>query len=77
MEKWLDVGAAVFAFSAAVFWFASAYGRLPPMVAYWDATPENDPFRMAVTFGVTMNRCAAGLSGASALCMAMKIFVQR
>jgi len=77
MEKWLDVGAAVFAFSAAVFWFVSAYGKLPPILAYWDATPENDPFRTAVTFAATMNRWAAGLSGASALCMAMKIFVQR
>jgi hypothetical protein len=64
---------ALFAFGAAVFWFLSAYGKLPPMVAYWDA--ENDPFRMAATFATKMNRWAAGFSGASALCMAMKIMV--
>jgi hypothetical protein len=56
MEKWFDVAAALFAFGAAVFWFLSAYGKLPPMVTHWDATPENDPFRMAVTFSAKMNR---------------------
>ena len=75
MEFWLDAGAVVFAIGAAIFWFLSAYGELPPMVAYWDATPENDPFRMATTFAAKMNRWAAGFSGASALCMAMKIMV--
>ena len=33
MEKWLDVGAAVLALAAAVFWFLSAYGKLPPLVS--------------------------------------------
>lgn len=77
MEKWLDVATAVFALIAAVFWFASAYGKLPPMVSYWDAAPENDPLYMAVKFSAKMNRWAAGLSGASALCMAIKIMVAR
>lgn len=77
MEKWLDIAAALFAFIAAVFWFLSAYGKRPPMVTYWDATPENDPFRMAVAFSVKMNRWAAAFSGASALCMAIKIMVAR
>jgi hypothetical protein len=77
MEKWLDVAAALFAFLAAIFWFLSAYGKLPPMVAYWDATPENDPFRMAVTFSAKMNQWAAGFSGASALFIAIKIMVAR
>jgi hypothetical protein len=75
MEKCLDIAAALFAFGAAVFWFRSAYGKLPPMVAYWDATPENDPLYMAVKHSARMNRWAAGLSGLSALCMAMRIFV--
>jgi hypothetical protein len=77
MEKWLDVATAVFAISAAVFWFLSAYGKLPPMIAYWDATPETDPFRIAVTYSAKMNRWAAGLSGFSALCMAIKIIISR
>jgi hypothetical protein len=77
MEKWLDIAAAVFALFAAVFWFASAYGKLPPMVSYWDAAPESDPLYMAVKFSAKMNQWAAGLSGASALCMAIKITVAR
>jgi hypothetical protein len=32
MEKWLDMAAALLAVAAAVFWFLSAYGKLPPMV---------------------------------------------
>jgi hypothetical protein len=77
MEKWLDIAAALFAFSAAVFWFLPAFGKLPPMVSYWDATPENDPFRIAVAFLAKMNQWAAGLSGASALCMAINIVIAR
>jgi hypothetical protein len=75
MERWLDIGAAVFALTAAVFWFLSAYGKLPPMMTYWDRTPESDPFYRAVKFSAEMNRWAAGLSGFSALCMGIKLFI--
>ena len=77
MDVWLDVGAAVFAIGAAIFWFLSAHGKLPPMVAYWDAAPPNDPLYVAIKFSAKMNRWAAGLSGLSALCMAIKIMVAR
>lgn len=77
MEKWFDIAAALFAIGAAIFWFLSASGKLPPMKAYWDATPETDPFRIAVVYAAQMNQWAAGLSGASALCMAIKIFLAR
>jgi hypothetical protein len=77
MEVWLDVGAFVFAIGAAIFWFLSAYGELPPVVAYWDAAPQNDPLYMAIKFAARMNRWAAGLSALSALCMAIKIMVAR
>ena len=50
MEKWLDIGAAVLAIAAAIFWFLSAYGKLPPMVAYWDQAPAGDPFYSAIKF---------------------------
>ncbi len=30
MEKWLDIGGALFALVAALFWFLSAYEKLPP-----------------------------------------------
>jgi hypothetical protein len=76
MEKWLDIGAAIFAFVAAVFWFLSAYGKLPPMVAYWDQAPANDPFYIAVKFSAQMNRWAAGFSCLSALCMGFRLFTR-
>ncbi len=77
MEKWLDLAAAFFAIIAAVFWFLSAYGKLPPMVAYWDQTPDNDPFYQAVKFSAVMNRWAAAFSGASVLSMAARLFIAR
>lgn len=52
---------------AAAFWFASAYGKLPPPVAYWDRTPSKDPFYNAVKFSARMNKYAAIFSGLSAL----------
>ena len=76
MENYLDIGGAVFAIPAAIFWFLSAYGKLPPMVAYWDFTPENDPFFQAIKFSANMNAIAATLSGLSAVCMALKLFFQ-
>ena len=74
MKNTLDLASAAFAFFAAIFWFVSAYGKLPPMIAYWDSTPESDPFYKAVKFGAKMNRWAAGLSGLSALCIFLKLF---
>ena len=76
MEKWFDLGAAVFALVAAAFWFTSAYGHLPPIISYWDRTPDNDPFYQAVKFSAAMNRWAAGFSGASALCIAVRLFIK-
>jgi hypothetical protein len=75
MGKWLEISAALFAFAAAIFWFLSAYGKLPPMIAYWDQTPQTDPFYLAVKFSARMNRWAAGLSGLSALCMGVKLLM--
>jgi hypothetical protein len=77
LGKYLEVAAALFAFIAAIFWFISAYGKLPPMVAYWDATPSTDPFYKAVIFAATMNRWAAGFSGLSAIAVAASIFTKR
>jgi hypothetical protein len=67
MSKWLDIGGTIFAFVAAAFWFASAYGKLPPMVTYWGRTPSEDPFYQAVIFSARMNKYAALASGLSAL----------
>jgi len=74
VEKRLDIGATLFAFAAAIFWFFSAYGEWPQMLSYWDATPESDPFYNAVKFSARMNRWAAGFSGLSAMCMVIKHF---
>lgn len=76
MERWFDIVAAIFAFIAAVFWFLSAYGKLPPMITYWGGTPEHDPFYQAVKFAAVMNRWAAGFSGLSASCVAIGLFVR-
>jgi hypothetical protein len=75
MGKWLDLSAALAAIVAAVFWFLSAYGKLPPMITYWDGAPPNDPFYVAVKFSASMNRWAAGFSGVSALLMAAHLLV--
>ena len=69
MGKWFDIGTAIFAFLAAIFWFLSAWGKLPPMLSYWDGAPPNDPFYLAVKFSARMNTYAAILSGLSALCV--------
>ena len=69
------MGAALFALVAAFFWFRSAYGKPPPMVTYWGSAPSVDPFYQAVKFSAEMNRVAAAFSGASALCMGVKLFV--
>jgi hypothetical protein len=45
------------------------------MVAYWDQTPETDPFYLAVKFSASMNMIAAVLSGLSVLCAGLKLFV--
>jgi hypothetical protein len=76
MHQWLDIVAALSAIVASIFWFLSAAGRLPPMIAYWDGAPEGDPFYTAVKFSARMNRWAAGFSGLSALCMGIEIFAK-
>jgi hypothetical protein len=76
MEKWLDISAACLALVAAVFWFLSAYGNLPPMITYWGSTPDTDPFYLAVKFSAVMNRWAAGFRGTSALCMGLRLFIR-
>jgi hypothetical protein len=75
MGYWLDLGTALFALTASVFWFLSAYGKLPPIVPYWDEVPASDPFYRAVRFSTQMNRAAAALSGLSALCAGVKLFI--
>lgn len=49
----MNVLSAVSAFAAAVFWYLSARNKLPEMVSYWDGTPSDDPFFVAMQKGVT------------------------
>jgi hypothetical protein len=74
MSRWIEIAAAVFAFLAAVFLFFSAAGKLPPIVAYWDKTPDTDPFFQAVQFSAYMNTISAMCSGVSAALIAIKLF---
>jgi len=69
MEKWWDGAAAILAFLAAIFWFLSAYGPLPPIVMYWGSSPPTDPFYQAMLYSAKMNTVASLFSGASAFCM--------
>jgi hypothetical protein len=71
--KPLRYGSAAYGGSVLVF---VRYGKLPPMVSYWDQAPANDPLYVALKFSASMNTWAAGLSGASALCMALRLFLR-
>ena len=71
MNRRLDVATAIFAFIAAVFWFLSAAGRLPPMVMYWDQAPDTDTFYQAMKFSSFMNMIASVFSGLSAALFAI------
>jgi hypothetical protein len=77
MERRLDIGAAAFAFIAAVFWFSSAVGHLPPITTYWLHAPSNDPFYVAMKFSAQMNMWAAIFSGFSALCLFFRVLCGR
>jgi len=71
MKRWLNIVAAMFALTAAIFWFLSAYGELPPMLTYFDGAPANDPFYQAIRFSAVMNKWAAFFSFGSAASMGM------
>jgi hypothetical protein len=75
MHHGLEIGSVPFAFLAALFWFLSANAKMPPMVAYWDSTPEHDPLYQTFKFSARMNKWAAIFSGLSALCVAGGILV--
>jgi hypothetical protein len=66
---WLDIGVAISAGLAAIFWFRSAVRALSPMVAYLDQTPQIDPFYQALIFSAQMNRWAAAFSFVSGVCL--------
>jgi hypothetical protein len=63
---WLDGVSALAAGAAAIFWFESATGELPPLVSYWGSAPSSDPLYQALVFSATMNRWAAIFAGAAA-----------
>jgi hypothetical protein len=74
VNKKLDMATAIFAFIAAVFWFLSAAGRLPPLVSYWGQAPDTDPFYQAMKNSALMNTIASVCSGLSAALLAVKLF---
>lgn len=75
MCRWLDIATGICAFVAAIFWFLSAYGTLPPIVSYWGHTPEDDPFLVAIKYSAAMNTWAATFSGFSGVCMTLRHFL--
>jgi hypothetical protein len=74
MERRFDIGAAVFALFAALFWFASAVGHLPLITTYWGQAPASDAFYVALQRSAEMNMLAAIFSGLSAFCLFLRIF---
>lgn len=69
MEKWLDAGAAISSLLAAIFWFFSACGKIPPLEPCWDKIPDDDPFIKAMTRSMRMNKWAAIFSCFAATCL--------
>jgi len=76
MTKWLELGAGLTALIAAVFWFLSAYGEVPPVVSYFDRAPDSDPLMVAMRSSANMNRWAAAFSGVSAMLVSVSLFLR-
>ena len=53
------------AFVAAIYWLRSALVSIPPLVAYFDKAPEDDPFLTALRNTARLNRFAAVFSALS------------
>ena len=70
-----NVGVAAFSLIAAVMWFLSAAKPLPEMVTYWDSTPADDAFYVALKASAKLNRWAALFSGLAAVCAFLSVVV--
>ncbi|MEM8759142.1 MAG: hypothetical protein AAGE83_02315 [Pseudomonadota bacterium] len=69
MIPYLDAGAALLAFAAAVFWFKSSSVKIPPPPSLYGKGPDDDhPYMIAVRQATRFNRNAAIAAGLSALC---------
>lgn len=66
----LNLASAGLAILAAVFWFRSAWGRIPQPVLRYGGFDPADPFFKALDASAKSNRIAALLAGLSALLMA-------
>jgi hypothetical protein len=67
----MDIAAMLFSAGAALLWFPSAVGDLPPLVPYFDKAPPTDPLYMSLKRSARLNRWAAGFSGLAAAAMAV------
>jgi hypothetical protein len=65
--------AALFAFGAAAFWFASARVKIPAPETYWDQMPETAPFLIAFRRSISLSRNAAICAAISAILTAISI----
>lgn len=71
----LGWGSLAVGFVAAVFWWWSAAVPLPAPGMYWEKSPENDPFLMAIRHGADLNGIAAILTGVSVALAAVASWV--
>jgi hypothetical protein len=78
MHRLANTLGSALALVAAIFWFLSAYGDVPPIITYWGGAPPNDPFfYVAMKFSASMNNWAAIFSGMSAACMGLSGFTRQ
>jgi hypothetical protein len=69
----LDVLAVLTAFAAAGLWGWASFMKIPNPQAYYDYTPDHDPFVVAFKKASRINAIAAINAGASAALTAVKV----
>jgi hypothetical protein len=65
--RFFDVAAALSAFGAAGFWYRASVLKIPNPRAYFDYTPDTDPFVVEFKKASRYNSIAAFLAATSAL----------
>jgi len=79
MEKWLDIGAALCALSAAVFWALASRVDIPEINQTLIGLTENpaEKFNVAMSTAARWNSCAASAACVSAVLEATSLFWRR
>jgi hypothetical protein len=73
MPRVLDALAVLTAFAAAGLWGWASFMKIPNPRAYYDYTPDHDPFVVAFKKASRINAIAAINAGTSAVLAALKV----